>query len=249
MIALPPLLGYPEFAGINELIEHAISDLEILQQGGVQGVCIENDYDRPHRLIVGPEIVASFTRIAREVKLRASIPVGLQVLLNDWRSSLAIAKVIDAQFVRLDFFVDKVRIQAGIVEPQPEAILAYRQQLGAERIALFTDVQVKHSELIEPGKSLSTSIGEAILNHSDAVVISGKVTGDAPTLEDLQEARAAANDFPILIGSGATSKNVRELLQYANGAIVGTAFKNGMEAKDRLIPERIKEFMSVLKLD
>ena len=244
MIALPSLNGYPEFAGIEAIVERAIGDLQVLQEGGVDGVCVENDYDRPHQLIVGPEIVSSFTKIAQEVALNAKVPVGLQVLLNDWRASLSIAKVIAAQFVRLDFFVDKVRIQAGIIEPQPQAILAYRKELGAKGIALFTDVQVKHSELLEPGKSLSTSIHQAIAHNSDAIVISGKITGDAPTLEDLREARAAAGNFPILIGSGATPQNVRELFQYADGAIVGTAFKNGMGAEDRVVLERVKDFIN-----
>jgi membrane complex biogenesis BtpA family protein len=247
MIALPPLLGYPQFAGMNAIVERAISDLQILQQEGVDGVCVENDYDRPHQLTVGPEIVSSFTSVAQEVALHAKVPVGLQVLLNDWRASLSIAKVIDAQFVRLDFFVDKVRIQAGVIEPQPEAVFEYRKRLAAEGIALFTDVQVKHSELLEAGKTLTTSVHQAIANHSDAIVISGRITGEAPTLEDLSKARKAAGDFPVLIGSGATPQNIRELLQYADGAIVGTAFKSGMTVEDRIVLERVKELMRGLK--
>jgi membrane complex biogenesis BtpA family protein len=242
MIALPSLPGKTD-----AIVERAIDDLQVLQEGGVDGVCLENDYDRPHQLIVGPEIVSSFTRIAQEVALHARVPVGLQVLLNDWRASLSIANAIDAQFVRLDFFVDRVRIQAGTIEPEPEAVLAYRKQLGAEGIALFTDVQVKHSELLEPGKTLSTSVHQAIAKNSDAIVVSGKITGEAPTLEDLNEARIAAGDFPVLIGSGATPQNIRELLRYSDGAIVGTAFKNGMKSEDRVVLERVKEFMRGLK--
>ena len=59
MIALPPLLGYPEFSGVDAVIERALDDLDTLQEGGVDGVCVENDYDRPHQIIVGPEIVAT----------------------------------------------------------------------------------------------------------------------------------------------------------------------------------------------
>ena len=189
MIALPPLLGYPEFDDLNSVIERVLGDLNTLQQEGIDGVCIENDYDQPHQLTVGPEIVAAFTIIAKEVRRHANVAVGLQVLLNDWRASLAIAKVIDAQFVRLDFFVDKVRIAAGIIEPQASEVVAYRKTIKAENVLLLTDVQVKYSELLEPGKSLTTSVQQAIAHHSDAVIISGKVTGQSPSLEDLKEAR------------------------------------------------------------
>lgn len=40
-------------------------------------------------------------------------------------------------------------------------------------------------------------------------------------------------DFPILIGSGVTNKNLPTLLQYADGAIVGTFLKNeGIQTKE-----------------
>lgn len=228
-------------------MERALADLDILQRGGVDGVCVENDYDRPHRLMVGPEIVASFTRVAQEVTRHSTVPVGLQVLLNDWRASLAIARVSGAQFVRLDFFVDQVRIGAGVIEPQPNAVIAYRKQIGAEHIALFTDIQVKHSELLKPGKSLTTSAHQAIAQGADALIISGKVTGDPPTLDDLRETRAAAADFPLLVGSGTTPQNVGELFCYADGAIVGTALKNSMASHERVVLERVKQLMDAAR--
>jgi len=243
MIALPPLLGYPEFAGVNSVIERALEDLNTLQQGGVDGVCIENDYDRPYQLTVSPEVLASFTHIATEVAGHATIPVGVQVLLNDWRASLAIAKVIDATFVRLDFFVDRVRIKAGVIEPKPEAIIAYRKKIQAENVALFTDVQVKYSELLEPDKSLTTSTQQAIAHGADALIVSGKVTGDAPSLPDLQEVRNAADEFPVLIGSGANPENLSALFAYADGAIVGTALKNSMAPEEKVNRHRVIEFM------
>lgn len=248
MIALPPLPGYPEFRDLNSMIERAVGDLNTLQQQGIDAVCVENDYDRPHQLTVGPEIVAAFTIIAKEVKHHANVPVGLQVLLNDWRASLAIAKVIDAQFVRLDFFVDKVRIAAGVIEPQPDEVIAYRKKIQANNILLLTDVQVKYSELLEPGKSLTTSIQQAIAHHSDAIVISGKVTGESPSLDDLKEARQNAGDFPVLIGSGTTPENVSELLRYADGAIIGTAFKNSMASHERVVAERVKRLIDAVKI-
>ena len=111
VLALPPLMGYPEFSGMTALLDRALSDLHVLEAGGVDGILIENDYDHPHTLTGGAEIIASFTRVADEVTRRARVPVGLEVLLNDWRASLAIAQAVGAQFVRLDFFVDRVRIR------------------------------------------------------------------------------------------------------------------------------------------
>jgi membrane complex biogenesis BtpA family protein len=246
MIAFPPLLGYPEFTDIESITERALQDLNALQQNGVDGVCIENDYDRPHQLTVGPEIVASFTRIATEIVQHSKVPVGVNVLLNDWKASLSIAKVVQAQFVRLDFFVDKVRINAGVIEPSAREILAYRKKIQAENVALFTDLQVKHSELLEPGKSLSVSAKQAMDAGSDALVVSGKITGKSPTLSDLREVRKAASDFPILVGSGTTAQNVTGLFRYADGAIVGTSLKNSMAVHERIVSERVHQLMTAV---
>lgn len=247
MIALPNLLPYPEFSEIDAAIDRALGDLDTLQQGGVDGVCVENDYDRPHRMVVGAEIMASFSRIARQVMQHATVPVGVQVLLNDWRASLTIAHMIGAAFVRLDFFVDRVRIAAGVVEPDPDAVLAYRKQLGAEHIALFTDIQVKHSELLEPEKPLRVSARQAISKGSDGIIVSGRITGEPPALEHLQEVRAEAGNFPVLIGSGVTPENATELLRHADAAIVGTSLKNSTAEHERIIPERVVQLMSAAR--
>ena len=50
MIHLPPLPGYPESKGIDHVIEHALADLRTLTEGGADGVLVENEYDRPHRV-------------------------------------------------------------------------------------------------------------------------------------------------------------------------------------------------------
>jgi uncharacterized protein len=246
VLALPPLMGYPEFAGMTALLDRALSDLHTLEAGGVDGVLIENDYDHPHTLTGGPEIIASFTRVAAEVTRRAQVPVGLEVLLNDWRSSLAIAHAVGAQFVRLDFFVDRVRIAAGVIEPEPQAIIAYRKKIGAEHIVLCTDIQVKYSTLLEEGKTLGTSARQAIACGAGAIVVTGRVTGEPPTLADLREAHTAAEGCPVLIGSGLAPQNAGELMQVADGAIVGTALRQSMAAEEPVLLERVQKLMAVV---
>ncbi|MBI5879164.1 MAG: BtpA/SgcQ family protein [Chloroflexi bacterium] len=247
MIALPPLPGYPEFTRIDAYIERALGDLRALEDGGADGVCVENDYDHPHTLTGGPEIIASFTRIVSEVMRHARVPVGLEVLLNDWRASLAIALATGAQFIRMDFFVDRVRIKAGVIEPEPEAVLAYRARIRAEHVALFTDVQVKYSESLEPGKRLSTSVRQAVQHGADAVIVTGRETGQPPTLDDVREAREAAGDFPVLLGSGTAPGNAGALLRVADGALVGTSLKDGSDWPYTVVPSRVRALMDVVR--
>ncbi|MDZ4719794.1 MAG: BtpA/SgcQ family protein [Roseiflexaceae bacterium] len=242
MISLPPLPGYPAFHTIEALIDAALADLEALQRGGAHGVLIENDFDQPHTLSGGPEIIAAMTRVAHEVTARARVPVGIQVLLNDWRASLAIAAAANAQFVRLDFFVDRVQIKAGIIEPQPKAIIAYRKAIRAEQIVLLTDIQVKYSTLVDGPKSLEKSAREAAAAGADALVVTGAATGIGPQPEDLHAARV--HDIPMIIGSGLTSTNAPALLPYADGAIVGTFLRSGPHPNDRIVESQVRALMA-----
>jgi membrane complex biogenesis BtpA family protein len=246
VIHLPPLLGYPEFTTTEATLALALKDLHSLQRGGVDGVIVENEYDHPHQFTVGPEIVASFTWIIHKVMAQATVPVGLEVLLNDWQASLAIAKACGAAFVRLDFFVDKVKVRDRVIEPNPAEISAYRQKIKAEHVALLTDIQVKYSELLEE-KSLAVSARQAVTAGADAIIVTGRATGDMPALTDLQEAREAVGDFPVLVGSGATPANAARLFQYADGAIVGTALKSGSEPADRVVEDKVRQLMQVVR--
>ena len=248
MIALPPLLGYPEFTTISAYIDYVLRDLEALTRGGVDAVCVENDFDHPHTLTAGPEIVAAMTRLTCEIRANTQLPVGVEVLLNDWQASLAVAQAAQAQFVRLDFFVDHVRIAAGEIKPNPQAVLAYRKRIGAEQVALFTDIQVKYSQLLEPNKPIAASALQAIAHGSDALIVTGNATGERPTTDDLQAVRVAVGDFPILVGSGTNPQNVNALLRFADGAIVGSALKASYAPFVPVEVARVKALTSALHL-
>jgi uncharacterized protein len=238
MISLPPLPGSEGAAALSATLDAALADLAALEGAGASAVLVENDFDRPHQLTVGPEVVAAMTRVTAEVVARANVPVGVQVLLNDWRASLAVAHAARARFVRLDFFVDRARIKADVIEPEPTAVLAYRAAIGAEQVALFTDIQVKYSEPLEPGKPLALSAQQAAEHAADAVVVTGSATGVAPSTIDLAAARTAG--IPVLIGSGLSRENAAELLPHSSGAIVGTALRGGPGPGDRVEAARAR---------
>ena len=245
MIALPPLPGYPAFTTIDALIEAALADLAALEAGGVDGVLVENDFDQPHTLTVGAEVVAAMTRITGEVVRRASVPVGCEVLLNDWRASLSVAAAAGTSFIRLDFFVDRVRSKLGVIEPEPAAILAYRRHIRAESVLLFADLQVKYSTPVDGVKLVEQSAREAAEAGADAVVITGSETGIGPSLDDLVAARAGG--LPVLIGSGLDAANALALAPKADGYIVGTSMRSGRAATDRVVTSQVRAVAQAIR--
>jgi membrane complex biogenesis BtpA family protein len=231
MVHFPPLLGYKDFPGLKICLRKSLRDAKTLEKGGVDAIMFENNYDIPHREFVSPETVAIMTFLIQKISEKIKIPFGVNVLWNDYKAALSIAKVCGGKFVRIPVFVDSVETSYGKIFANPKEVLAFRKKIDAENVALFTDIHVKHAKMLEQ-KSISESAKEAVKNGSDAIIITGKWTGDAPNIFDLKEAReAVGKDFPILIGSGATKDNVGILLKYADGVIVGTALKTGQIEK------------------
>ncbi len=245
MIALPPMPGYPAFHSIDALVEAALADLDALQSNGVDGALIENDFDQPHTMLGGAEIHAAMTRVTSEVVARARVPIGVEVLLNDWRASLAIAAATGARFIRMDFFVDRVLTKCGPFEPEPAAVLEYRRRIRAESVLLFPDLQVKYSSPIGGPKPLAQSAREAEEAGADAVIVTSHETGTGPTSDDLRAARGG--NLPILIGSGLTPANAPHLMPLADGAIVGTALRSGRAATDRVIATQVQALVEAVR--
>lgn len=244
MIHLLPLPGYKDHPGMGLVISHALKDLKALEKGGIDGVMVENEYDHPHQVTVGPEIISAMTKVVSEAVKKASVPVGLEVLLNDPKASLAIAKITGAKYIRTDYFVDKMAREeyGGEMFTDPRGLMEYRKRIGAENVVVLTDLQVKYATLMEKGKTISQSTSQAIEAGSGAVIITGNRSGQPPKISDLKEAKLTGENFPVIIGSGFSFKNAENLLQWADGAIVGESVKIGRNVNLR----KVKQLMKVV---
>lgn len=257
MVHFPPLFGYKSFPGVEKCFQKSLNDAKTLEKGGVDAVMFENNYDIPHKEFVEPETIANMTFLIQKISKKISLPFGVSVLWNDYKAALSIAKITGTGFIRVPVFVDSVKTDYGKIFANPKQILLFRKKIGAEKIALFTDVHVKHAEMLEK-KTISESAEEAVKNGSDAIIITGRWTGDAPAMTDLIKVRkVVGKKFPILIGSGATKENIALLLNYADGVIIGTALKTGTiqpkkeinlkSWKEKISLEKVKEFVKAAK--
>ncbi len=241
VIHLPPLPGYPTSPGIEKVVEKALRDLEALEAGPVDGVLVENEEDRPHRVEAARETIAGMTRVARElVRASRKAEIGVEILLNDPQASIAAAAMAGASFIRTDYFVDPMERpeHGGPMRIDPEGLLRYRRSLGADTMLILADVQVKYARMLVE-RSLAESARLAREAGADAVVITGMTTGEPPSAAELEQARKGAGGVPVLVGSGLSSSNARALLQVADGAIVGTSLKRG----EGIDPERVRELL------
>jgi membrane complex biogenesis BtpA family protein len=241
VVHLPPLPGYPDCPGMPALIAHARADLEAFERGGLAGVLVENEHDRPHRVEAARETIAAISVITYElVRAAGTIAVGVEILLNDPEASLAAAVAAGAAFIRTDYFSDRMaRPEHGEMRIAPAELLAYRAHLAASEILVLADIQVKYAELLEPC-TLRASAARAAAAGADAIVVSGTRTGEPPSITELTDARAGAAGVPVLVGSGLDAGNAASLLGVANGAIVGTSLLEEGHARLARVSELVR---------
>jgi len=225
VIHLLPLPGAPKFAGeIDPIFERATREAAALSAAGVDGMIIENYNDEPFSLDEPePEQLALMASAIALIRHQVTVPIGVNVHFNAWRAEIALALACKAQFTRVEVFVDTVVTYAGIVQPCCAAVTRYRKSIGAERVAIWADLHPKFSRnLISTPLQESARMAEIAL--ADAVIITGNATGLATPLADVTAVKEATR-LPVLVGSGATADSIADILQTADGAIVGSAFK------------------------
>lgn len=231
VLHLGELLGQPGFRGVEAEVATALRDAELLQAGGLDALIIENWRDTSPGPFVGPESVACLAAVARAVVERARVPVGINVLPNDYRAAFALARACGLAFVQLDVLVDPVRTDYSYSTAPPfevrvdlQDLARTRERLGAVATPLLATVHPKHYALLEE-RTLERSVEDAVAAGAQGVVVTGTRTGSAPDPERVRRAKAAAGSTPVILGSGLDPENARALLPLCDGAIVGTALR------------------------
>lgn len=250
----PPLLGEEGFPGHKASLAMALKDLKAYEEGGADALFLENNYGLSREHITTAQAV-SMSYLIAEIKKHTTLPLGVSVLWNDYEAAFALAHTHGLDFIRVPVFVDTVKPYCGVIKGDAKAVKKAQQKLGAEKVAIFSDILVKHAEHIST-HSLATSAKKAIKAGADAVIVTGNWTGDAPTKETVDGLRTKIGDFPILIGSGADKDNVADLLASANGVIVSTSLKSGAVKKgernvkgfeQRVLKSKVAAFVKALK--
>lgn len=251
MVHLIPLPGSPAYNGwsMDTVIEKALRDARTLVENGVDGLIVENMWDLPYYVAkeVPPEEMTAHAVAAREVVKSFDVPVGITVIHNGGRVALAIAKAAGAKFIRDCLLTGSYLWDTGQLDHgNATELLRMRKWLYAEDIKIFADVYKKHAVTF-PGIDPETHAIWSDFYMADALIVTGRMTGQETPLELVERVKKAAPDRPILIGSGLNPDNALKLLKVADGAIVGTYFKYGGITQNPVDPERVRKLMNVVK--
>jgi uncharacterized protein len=248
VVHCPPLPGSPRYEGASpdEICDRALADAAAYAEGGVHGLIIENHGDIPFSKPgdIGQETAAMMAVISDRVRRSVGLPIGINILANGALTALAVAKAAGARFIRVNEWANAYVANEGIIEGPAAAATRYRSWLRATDVAVFADVHVKHgAHAIVGDRSIPELTRDVEFFDADAVIVTGQRTGDSANTDEVTTV-SGATSLPTLIGSGVTAENVDELMQVADGVIIGSSLKYSGVWWQPVDQERVSAFMA-----
>ena len=169
--------------------------------------------------------------------------VGVQMMRNAVRASLAIAHLCGGQFVRATALVGATVSTHGIVTADPLAVMDYRRKISAEGIQIVTDIDSMHFHWLggrETGEVAQAAQGVG----AAAVAVGHPDTGRS--LEMVRAVRRSAPDLPVVLAGWTNHRNAAELTAVADGAFVGGCFEDARHRIDQAAVVRYVEITRAL---
>ena len=99
LMALPGDPGYDTAAGMAGIVEHARQELHSLQEGGIDGILVSNEFSLPYLTTTEPVTAVCMARVVGEIRSELQVPFGVNVLW-DGVASIDLAVATGASFVR-----------------------------------------------------------------------------------------------------------------------------------------------------
>ncbi|MGE5623737.1 MAG: BtpA/SgcQ family protein [Methanocella sp.] len=247
-VHLLPLPGTPDYdlsGGMEKIYRRAREDVLRLSEARVDAILFANESDAPYQTKVGAEIVAAMTYCIGRLKGELAVPFGINMLL-DPLAGIAVAHATGGKFVR-GYYTGGYVGDMGIMNTCGPEAARFRKALGAEDVRFITNLTCAFGVPLAQRDLTATAYGAVVHGRVDALAVSGPAAGFEADREALAAVRRAVADIPVLVGTGVSLENVRDMLAVADGAIVASALKVDGVTLNPVDGERAKRFMAAVR--
>lgn len=243
--ALPGDPLYEKEGGIRGVLEIARRELRALQDGGVDGILFANEFSLPYQPRVDYVTVAAMGWVIGALRSEIRVPHGVNIVSNPL-AAIDLAVATDAKFVRAAF-TGAYLGEAGVITTDVAATVRRRMQLNASNIKMLYKVNPE-SDVYLAERSIQ-KVTKSILFHCfpDGLCVSGSSAGSETDDGVLKDVKAVAGDVPVFCNTGCTAQNVVQKLSAVDGTCVGTAFKAEGKFQNQVDPDRVLEFMDIVR--
>ena len=241
MVHIGALPGTPLFDPGFDLVASARAALVALQEAGFDAVMFGNENDRPYELSVDAASTATMAAIIGQLKAEITVPFGVNVLW-DPMASVALGTATGAQFVR-EIFTGTYASDMGIWSPDAGRAMRYRDRLGRSDMAMLFNVSAEFAHSLDQRPLAARARSAGFSSIPDAVLVSGQITGEAAALSDLEAVKAVLPDTAVMANTGVKHDTVADVLNIADGCIVGSSLKVDGDTWKAIDPDRARDFM------
>lgn len=238
--ALPGSPLYDKRGGVDGITEALIRDVESLQQGGVDAIMFGNEGDRPYLIQATAESLAAMAAIVTRACRYVRIPFGVNYLW-DPVASVALAHATGAVFVR-EVFTGVYDSDMGLWAPDAAGAVRLRTSLGDSTL-LFYNINAEFASPMGNRPLRSRAESAVFAGLADVVCVSGPMTGQVVETSQLQEAKAVLPTTPVVANTGVNIDNVSQILEVADGVIIGTSLKIDGVTWNPVDQNRVERFM------
>ncbi|MFK4271412.1 BtpA/SgcQ family protein [Streptomyces milbemycinicus] len=230
MVHLAPLPGTPfhETGTFPRILDTTVASARALHEGGADG-CLIQTVDRVYSVAdeSDPARTVAMGLIARAVAEATDerFRVGVQLMRNANKASLAVARVAGGDYIRAGALVGQTLTAHGMVRADPLEVMTYRRSIGADGVGIVADIDSMHFTWFGGGKSTAEVARAARAVGADAVSLSHP--DERTVLEMIASVRDAAPGLPVILAGHTNHDNAARLLAAADGAFVGTCLESG----------------------
>lgn len=246
---LRPLPGTPMWDRNMTVEEHIgllLADARILSEAGFDAFVFANEGDYPYLTEVGPEIVATYTRIVTSVMEEyKGVPFGTGIMLDSY-ASIAVAKATGASFTR-GIFHGTLATDFGLLDKPIGDIFRFAKKIGADDLNIYSAVQGHFGEYLENRTPEQRAMDSRLVIPLAGFLLGAPPDGTAPEDSAMAKIKALDPSSPIILNNGAKKENVKSLLPYCDGVLVGTALKKDAYLYNPVDRDRAVAFIDAVK--
>ncbi|UXA20583.1 BtpA/SgcQ family protein [Mycobacterium sp. SMC-4] len=244
LMALPGDPGFDTAGGVRAVVDRAKAELSELQQGGVDGVMISNEFSLPYLTKTEPITAITMARVIGELLGEFSVPYGVNVLW-DGMASIDLAVATGAQWVR-EIFTGVYASDFGLWDTNVGAAARHRHRIGGGDVKLLFNIVPESAVYLAERDLASVTATTVFATKPDGICVSGLTAGASTDTQALKVVKDSAGAVPVFVNTGVRAHNAAEQLAIADGAIVGTYFKEDGVFENRAVAARVRELMDAV---
>lgn len=242
---MPGDLYYDRDGGMQKVVDYARREFLDLQEGGVDAVMFSNEFSLPYLTKVNPETTACMARVIGELMPLMRVPFGVNVLWDPY-ASIDLAAATGAKFIR-EIMSGVYASDFGLWNTDCGAISRHRARLLQHDLKLLYNIVPEASKYLVDRDVADIAKSTVFNCRPEVICVSGMTAGVGADMGVLGRVKNAIPETAVFANTGCKIDTIAEILQIADGAVVGTTFKKDGVFENRVDKSRVEAFMEKVR--